>query len=191
MRIIGGLRRGHTIQSPSDSRTRPTSDKVRESIFNILGPAIEDRVVLDLFAGSGAMGLEALSRGAARAIFIDRRGPNLSVIRKNLATLRFEGIGEIVQANVYSWIEAFRPEGDEPVIVFLDPPYRDYDLATLKLRRLLRTLADRLPDGSILVAETGPELNRIVFPETEAWDIRRYGDTQVALLTISRSESPH
>src|SRR5690606_10626649 len=94
MRIISGIRRGHTIQGPGGSQdTRPTSDLVREAIFNILGPEVEGRPVVDLFAGTGALGLEALSRGATSATFVEKRGQNAALIRRNLASLRFEGLG--------------------------------------------------------------------------------------------------
>ena len=87
MRIISGQRRGHKIEGPKDRATRPTSDMVRESIFNILRDDVENRTVIDLFAGTGALGLEALSRGAARAIFVEQNRENVALIHRNLACM--------------------------------------------------------------------------------------------------------
>ena len=195
MRIIAGIRRGHNFQGPQGSSgsqsTRPTSDMVRESIFNIIGPEVEDRVVIDLFAGTGALGLEALSRGATSATFVEKRGQNVALIRKNLATLRFEGMGEVVTANAYAWVNQFEPSAEDgPMIVFLDPPYRDYEESSKKLRTLLQTLVDRLPTGSTIVAEAGRRIsNAELFPETELWDMRRYGSTQLAIRTLESADT--
>src|SRR5262249_42719754 len=90
MRIIAGERRGRKIDGPKGHGTRPRSDLVRESVFNILGGRVVGRVVVDLFAGTGALGLEALSRGAARAVFVERNRENVALIHRNLATLRYE-----------------------------------------------------------------------------------------------------
>lgn len=186
MRIIAGIRRGHTIQGPGGSqRTRPTSDMVRESIFNIVGPEVEGRPVIDLFAGTGALGLEALSRGATSATFVERKGQNASLIRRNLATLRFEGLGEVVVANAYAWVNQLdEPSDPGPVVVFIDPPYRDYEQQPGKLRAMFASLADRLPAGSTIVAEAGVEPGSHVFPDLDRWDLRRYGGTRVAIRTL-------
>ncbi|MEW4567752.1 16S rRNA (guanine(966)-N(2))-methyltransferase RsmD [Tautonia sp. JC769] len=186
MRIIAGIRRGHTIQGPGDSRgTRPTSDLVRESIFNILGPEVEDRPVIDLFAGTGALGLEALSRGAVSAVFVEKRPQNAAVIRKNLAALRFEGLADVVVGNAYAWVNQFEPTGDDgPAVVFLDPPYREYEQGEKKLRAMIQALVDRLPGGSTIVAEAGRALGPEFLPDPDAWDLRRYGDTHVAIRTL-------
>src|SRR4051812_24266285 len=90
MRIIAGERRGHKIEGPKGSTTRPTSDFVRESLFNILREVVVGRVVVDLFAGTGAIGMEALSRGASRAIFVEQNRENVRLIHQNLARLRYE-----------------------------------------------------------------------------------------------------
>src|SRR6267142_70996 len=90
MRIIAGSHRGHTIHAPRGRDTRPTSDRVRENVFNILGP-VDGAAVLDLYAGSGAMGLEALSRGAARAVFVERDGDAARTIERNLDKLKLTG----------------------------------------------------------------------------------------------------
>src|SRR3954454_23421881 len=96
MRIIAGQRRGHKFDGPKGSRTRPTSDLVRESLFNILGEVVDGLVIVDLFAGTGTLGLEALSRGASRAIFVEQNRDNVALIHRNLATLRYEDRGLVL-----------------------------------------------------------------------------------------------
>src|SRR5947209_19155566 len=123
MRIIAGQRRGHKFDGPRDQETRPTSDMVRESLFNILGEAVEGLLVVDLFAGTGALGLEALSRGAERAIFVERNRENAALIRRNIATLRYEDRAQVVVADAYRWAKSFMPVDAEPIVVFIDPPY--------------------------------------------------------------------
>lgn len=190
MRIIAGQRRGHKFDGPKAGGTRPTSDLVRESIFNILGPEVDGLTVVDLFAGTGALGLEALSRGARDAVFVESNRNNVGLIHRNLATLRYEDRGRVVQADAYRWARAFVPEG-EPLVVLIDPPYRDYEERSgRKVNQMLRDLVDRLPDGSTIAVESGRDLDEAVLPDPDAWDVRRYGGTQVAFRTIDRDGAP-
>ncbi|MGH2873993.1 MAG: RsmD family RNA methyltransferase, partial [Solirubrobacteraceae bacterium] len=96
MRVVAGTHRGHPLKAPRGGRTRPTSDRVREALFSILGDAVPDAEVLDLFAGSGALGIEALSRGAARATFVERSPAALAAIAANLAALRLHDRSQVV-----------------------------------------------------------------------------------------------
>ncbi len=191
MRIIAGQRRGHKFDGPKDHQgTRPTSDLVRESVFNILGELVEGRLVVDLFAGTGALGLEALSRGAARAIFVERNRDNVALIRRNVATLRYEDRAAVVANDAYRWARAYVPVEAEPVVVFIDPPYSDYEDQPERVVKLLDGLVEILPDGSVLVAESRRRLDDETLPEAGAWDIRRYGGTQVAIRTIGEVATP-
>ncbi len=187
MRIIAGERRGHKFDGPRDDVTRPTSDLVRESIFNILGEAVEDRVVIDLFAGTGGLGLEALSRGASRAVFIELKAENITLIRKNIATLRYEDRTSVVKTDAHRWVRAFEPEAGEPVVIFLDPPYREYENHPERVRQSLEVLLAKLPDDSMLIIESRSDLDDAVLPDLDAWDLRRYGGTQVAIRVVDRS----
>src|SRR5438874_830790 len=136
MRIIAGQRRGHKFDGPKGSSTRPTSDLVRESLFNILGTDVAGRFVIDLFAGTGALGLEALSRGAVRASFVEQNRDNVALIYRNVSTLRFEDRARVHCADAYRWIRTFVPLDDEPLVVFLDPPYREYEERPRKVSQL-------------------------------------------------------
>ena len=189
MRIIAGQRRGHKFDGPKGNTTRPTSDMVRESLFNILGPEVEDRVVIDLFAGTGALGFEALSRGATRAVFVERNRENVALIHRNLATLRFEDRARVHVADAYRWARLFEPTGDEPVVVFLDPPYLDYERQAGKVNELLARLVETLPAGSTLAVESSRLLDDTILPGLDAWDVRRHGGTRIAIRTLSSPEA--
>lgn len=184
MRIIAGLRRGHKIEGPEDRHTRPTSDMVRESVFNILADEVEGRIVFDLFAGTGALGLEALSRGAVRAVFVERDRVNAALIRRNIATLRFEDRTRVAQIDAYRFIKSYEPESSDPLLVFLDPPYPEFTNHPARFATGLETLLGRVPAGSTIVVEAPERLPEEALPEPERWDLRRYGGTVVAFRTV-------
>lgn len=185
MRIISGERRGQRFDGPKDRQTRPTSDLVRESIFNIVGGAVDGRLVLDLFAGTGALGFEALSRGAKRVIAVERNKDNVSLILRNLTTLRYDDRARVHMADAYRWAPKFDPGPDSgPVCVFIDPPYKDYDNQPEKVNRMLDELVRNLPDGSLLVVESSKFLDATILPDFDQWDLRRYGGTLVAFRVL-------
>src|SRR5437879_5660290 len=132
MRVIGGEFRSRRLKSIPGLATRPTSDRLRETLFDILGAQVEDAVFLDAYAGTGAVGIEALSRGAARAVFIERSKNAAKVLRENLASLGVEGRALVVLGTVMSSIAAHKAD-----IVFLDPPYD----REAEYRQALRVLA--------------------------------------------------
>jgi 16S rRNA (guanine966-N2)-methyltransferase len=185
MRIIAGQRRGHKIDGPrATANTRPTSDFVRESLFNILGDLVPGSLVIDLFAGTGALGLEALSRGADRAIFVERNRENVGLIHRNIGILRYEDRCQVRHADAYRWAHSFRPLDDRPIVVFLDPPYREYEAHGRKLNQMITGLVDVMPQGSAVALESGRLLDDEVLPAFESWDVRRYGNTQVAIKVL-------
>ena len=182
MRIIAGQRRGHKIDGPRASADmRPTSDFVRESLFNMVGGLMEGRVAVDLFAGTGAIGLEALSRGADSAIFVERDREAVALIHRNIATLRYQDRAHVRLADAYRWARNFQPVDDRPLAVFLDPPYREAEFRGRQLSQLLAALVEKLPAGSLIALEAGRELEDEILPDLEAWDIRRYGETRIAI----------
>jgi 16S rRNA (guanine966-N2)-methyltransferase len=145
MRIIAGTRKGHTIQAPRGHGTRPTADRVRENVFNILGP-VDDAVVLDLYAGSGALGLEALSRGAAQAVFVERDPDAAHVVERNLDKLGLRAT--VLRQDAVAVLAAEKRKYD---LVFVDPPYEMYsELEPLLDRYLPRVLSDH----AVVVVET-------------------------------------
>jgi 16S rRNA (guanine966-N2)-methyltransferase len=170
MRVIAGKYGGRTLKAPPGAATRPTSDRVREALFSILGARVVDARVLDLFAGSGALGIEALSRGAAEATFVDDAVPAVQVIRANLKALR--AWGDVRKADALKFLAG----AGEYDLVFLDPPYRD---AERLARRLSQALPAVLAPDALVVAEsdrrTPLELHLALRDE------RRYGDTLLRL----------
>jgi len=174
VRIIAGERRGHTIFAPRGRETRPTSDRVRENVFNIVAPWVEGARVLDLYAGSGAMGLEALSRGAASAVFVESDPEALRVIARNLDKLRLTG-ARVVQLDSTTALTQESGAGRKYDLVLVDPPYdmTNYD-------SLARYLPNVLADDGLLVFETAakvePALAGLAVRTT-----RKYGSTRVTV----------
>ena len=128
MRIIAGTARGRKIEAPEGRNTRPTLDRVRENLFNILQMKIRDSRVLDLFAGSGALSIEALSRGAESATLVDSDRNASRIQKKNLETLGFDGQAEVLLRDWKQAAAELAREGRRYDLVFLDPPYRMTDL---------------------------------------------------------------
>jgi 16S rRNA (guanine(966)-N(2))-methyltransferase RsmD len=123
LRIISGTARGIRIQAPDTIKTRPTLDRVKESVFDILAPYIPDTRVLDLFAGSGNLGIEALSRGAKSAVFVDESKICRNIITDNLKRTKFDSQGTILTMDVFRAIKLMKENGEKFDIVFMDPPY--------------------------------------------------------------------
>ena len=170
MRIIAGTRKGHTIQAPAGRGTRPTSDRVRENIFNILGP-VDDATVLDLYAGSGALGLEALSRGAASATFVERDPDAIRAIEHNLDKLRLRGT--VLRQDAITVLAGEKRKYD---LVFLDPPYEMYtDLEP----QLARNLPAVLAAEAIVVVETDARV--VPGLPLEQRTTRKYGSVRVTV----------
>ena len=147
MRVIAGEAKGRTLVAPKGTGTRPATDRIRETLFAILEPDLPGARVLDLFAGAGTMGLEALSRGAARVTFVERATPALEALRKNIAATGFGDRSEVLAANVISVLD--RGGRDAYDIVFADPPFADVAVleATLAHPRLAASLA---PDATVI-----------------------------------------
>ena len=172
--MIAGSRKGQKLAAPRGLDTRPTSDRVRENVFNLVGP-VDGARVLDLFAGSGALGIEALSRGATSAVFVERDPDAVRTIERNLDKLRLTG-ARIVHGDVLRAIAQEANAGAKYDLVLVDPPY---GMLTEIQPRLARHLPSLLAAGGILVVETDsrtePELPLAVRTS------RRYGQTRVTL----------
>jgi 16S rRNA (guanine966-N2)-methyltransferase len=173
MRIIAGSRKGHNIVAPHGRETRPTSDRVRENVFNILGP-VDGATVLDLYAGSGAMGLEALSRGAARAVFVESDGEAVRAIERNLDKLRLQGT--VLRRDAVGALAAEASAGRKYDLVVVDPPYDLYPDLQPQLARYLPAVLD---DDGLLVLETDARVTPDL-PLVERTS-RKYGQTRVTV----------
>jgi len=182
VRIIAGTRKGHTIYAPRGLDTRPTGDRAREAAFNLIGP-VDGATVLDLFAGSGAMGLEALSRGAARAVFVESDRDAVRAIERNLDKLRLSG-ATVLQRDAIQALAAEAASGRTYDLVLVDPPYAMFADLQLQLARYVPSV---LAEDGLLVVETDartePEL------PLELRTSRRYGAARVTLFEHPFSRS--
>ncbi len=183
MRIVGGKYRGRPLSAPPGRDTRPTADRAREAVFNILEHAswslgLDGRRVLDLFAGSGALGLEALSRGAAFALFVETDAGARGAIRDNIETLGLFGVTRIHRRDATDL--GVKPAGlGEPFdLVFVDPPY-GRGLGIRALSKLSH--GGWLADGAVIVLECGAD-ETPASPGFETLDTRQYGAAQVLFL---------
>jgi 16S rRNA (guanine966-N2)-methyltransferase len=172
VRVVAGTYGGRRLVAPPGDATRPTSDRVRESLFSVLGPSVAGARVLDLYAGSGALGIEALSRGAATAVFVDRAPAAIKAIRANLAALEIEA--EVLLMPARTALRTAARRGEAYDLVFLDPPYRhDAELG----RELSEALPAVLAPGARVVSESDRR-DRLAL-DLHLTDERRYGDTVI------------
>ena len=174
LRVSGGEARGRRLKAPKN--IRPTQGMVKQAIFNMVGPQIEGAKVLDLFAGSGALGIEALSRGAASVTFVDQQPRGLAILRQNLDALGFKDRARVVRGDVVRWLQASPDAVRSADFIFLDPPYDD-----VVLDRALKAL-DLAAENVTVLAEHSrrqavPDLARLRVDRE-----RRYGDTVVSVL---------
>jgi 16S rRNA (guanine(966)-N(2))-methyltransferase RsmD len=174
MRVIAGQWRGRPLKAPLGAATRPTSDRVREALFSILAARVPDARVLDLFAGSGALGIEALSRGAQAATFVDDAAAAIRAIEANLAALG--AAATVRRSDVLRFLTSARRGGAQYDLIFLDPPYRDAE-------RLAPALSEALPavlaPGAVAVAESDRRAPLAL--DLPLNDERRYGDTLIRI----------
>lgn len=179
MRVIAGSRRSIPLQSVPGNNTRPTTDRIKETLFNILAPDLTDCLFLDLYAGSGQIGIEALSRGARHAYFIEQDRSALDVLKQNLHKTKFEDSATVLSRDVQSGLMTI-PAGTSFDLIFMDPPYRLHEEAAILQRiydlRILkpdgqiiietdrkRDLSDQMPDGFLILREKKYKTNQHVF----------------------------
>jgi len=180
VRVIGGRLGGRTLVAPRGRATRPTPERVREAIFSILTD-VSGSIVLDLFAGSGALAIEALSRGAAQATLVDSSHAAIAAIRTNLAAVQIEA--EALRMPALSFLRNARTHGREYDLVFLDPPYRQ---ATALGRQLSEELPSVLAPGARVVVESDRRAP-LELGLPAALDERRYGDTVIHIYRLHDS----
>ncbi len=174
MRVVAGRFGGRTLLAPRGRATRPTSDRVREALFSILGDAVVEARVLDLFAGSGALGIEALSRGASEADLVDSSATAVEAIRRNLDALSAEAV--VRRQDALAFLERARRDARQYDLVFLDPPYRR---ASALGRELSAALVPILATDARVVAES--DRRAPLELDLGLLDERRYGDTLIRI----------
>jgi 16S rRNA (guanine966-N2)-methyltransferase len=176
LRIIAGTHRGRRIAAPRGAHTRPTGDRVREALFNLVGP-VDGASVLDLYAGSGALGLEALSRGARRCVFVESDGAACKVIRRNLETLGLTG-GVVLQQDVLNVLRDERGAGRRHELALLDPPYERWEALEARLAELLPPV---VAEGGLVVVETGAGTTPSL--PLDPVTTRRYGSARLTVFS--------
>lgn len=188
MRVIGGECKGRRLFPVKGLSTRPTSDKVREAVFDILQGRLPCKKALDLFAGTGAMGIEALSRGAGQASFVDSDGPAVAVIHKNLDACALTGRARVMKKDVRSALRTLARHGESFDLIFIDPPY-----ASSLSAEVLKEIdgAGVLAPGGIIVSEcsTRTPISASELKNIELVDERSYGDTVVRF--YEEKDGPH
>jgi len=186
LRIIGGKYRGRKLEYSGDRRTRPMKDRLREAIFNLLGPGVKGMHAIDLFAGTGALALEALSRGAARATLIEQHLPTARIVRANASTLGVESVVEIVTADVFVWLKRGPELGETPWLVFCSPPYDFYVERTDAMLELLTRLIEAAPNGSLFAVESDRRFDWDLLQGADLWDVRTYAPAVVGIYEKER-----
>ena len=177
LRVHGGELRGRRLKAPKG--IRPTQGLVKEAIFNSLGEVVVDAVVLDLFAGSGALGIEALSRGAATATFVERHDDAAAILRQNLEALGLIGRSRVVRSEVVRWLDVHTEVVAEADLVLLDPPYGDPAFEASMTRLDALTTA-----GTTVIAEHARRQALPALGRLEVTRARDYGDTTVTVLRV-------
>jgi 16S rRNA (guanine966-N2)-methyltransferase len=203
VRIIGGTLGGRHLEYSGDLRTRPMKDRVRESVFNLVGPAIAGTQALDLFAGTGALGLEAVSRGATSAILIERHYPTSQLIKQNAQALGIEDKCEVVFGDAFLWArkqtsavssattlnsqirnpksEIISLTSSSRWLVFCSPPYEFYVSRLTEMLELIGALWSAAPVDSLFIVEADERFDYALLPDKEGWDVRTYLPASIGL----------
>lgn len=186
MRVISGSARGTKLNSIDSISTRPTLDRVKESLFNIINSKIQDSKVLDLFAGSGAIGIEFISRGCERAFFCEKSKEAAKMIESNLKKTRFESKAQIYIEDYKKALEKFKQNNLQFDIIYIDPPYKE-DIAVKAVNKIISL--NLLAKEGIIIIETDDkkrEEKELEQLDVEVYDLRKYG--RVYLMFLNRKE---
>jgi 16S rRNA (guanine966-N2)-methyltransferase len=190
VQIIGGTFRGRRIGYHGDPITRPMKHRVREAIFNLVGTDVEGKHTIDLFAGTGALGLEALSRGAAQATFIERHIPTAKVVKENIARLAVEEQSTLLETSAFLWGKRDLPsfQSSIPWLVFISPPYSFYIERRQEMLELIVALLHHAPPESVFVIESDERFDFADLPggmmqdrHDTGWDVREYPPARVGI----------
>jgi 16S rRNA (guanine(966)-N(2))-methyltransferase RsmD len=187
IRIVAGSLRGRKLTCTVNANLRPTPQMVREALFSILGNAVPERPFFDVFAGTGVVGLEALSRGASSTTFVERDFRLIAELERHLDEFGVAAQGRIVRLDVYRWVERWQAP-DEPVTLFLSPPFRDYEHRLDELLKVVAQLQEKVQPGSVIVLQSEEAATLDERPDRANWEDRRYGRNH--LLIWVKNEPP-
>ncbi len=182
MRVISGLRKGYRLKGPKSKSIRPTEDRIKESLFNILHYVDEESLVLDLCAGTGSIGIEFLSRGAKKVYFVDRSRESIQCIKENLAHTRLDDGAEVIKGDAIKSIINFGKRGIAFDYIFTDPPYESVDLIYSIIENIYKSRI--LKEKGILIIEHGKSINLdAMICDFKLIDFRQYKDTCLSFYT--------
>jgi 16S rRNA (guanine(966)-N(2))-methyltransferase RsmD len=179
MRVISGSARGLKLKAPEGLATRPTTDRIKESLFNIIAPYLPECRFLDLFSGSGAIGIEALSRNAEKSIFVDASTDSINIIKKNVTAARLTERAEIVKSDVLAAIDMLGRRGEKFDIIFMDPPYNK-ELALRAIEKIAN--ADILADDGFIIAEQSQDEDLPIVDGMEVYRVKDYKITKMTFM---------
>ncbi|MEM7314243.1 MAG: RsmD family RNA methyltransferase [Planctomycetota bacterium] len=183
LRIIGGRLRGSRLKYSGDPRTRPMKDRVREAVFNLLGPAIKGTHGIDLFAGTGALALEAISRGSLSSTAIERHFPSAKIIQENARNLDLSDAVDVYAGDTFFWSrDISKLPTDKPWVIFCCPPYAMYEEREGDLLDLLTKLINAAPPASSCIVEADHRFDFTHLPQPDDWDVRSYSPAEVGML---------
>jgi 16S rRNA (guanine966-N2)-methyltransferase len=188
LRIIGGKWRRRKLAYHGDPVTRPMKDRVREAMFNLVGPAVVGTHALDLFAGTGALALEALSRGADRATLIERHFPTARLIQDNIEALAAGDVAQVIPGNAFLWTRRLTSAADFDAerawTIFVSPPWELFASQRQDLLEMIARFVSLAPPGSTIVVESDETFDAAVLPEADQWDVRTYPPAVISLRRI-------
>ncbi len=186
MRVISGTARGTKLNSIEELSTRPTLDRVKESLFNIIQSRIKDSIILDLFSGSGAIGIEFLSRGCKTAYLCDNSNKAINMIRQNLERTRLQDNAIVINKDYKKCLQDIANKNTAFDIIFIDPPYKD-DIAVNSVKIIL-SLNLLKKDGIIIIEtdERDREIDNLKKLDIQVYDIRKYGRANLIFLSYER-----
>lgn len=184
MRVIAGKFKGRKLTGIKGRKIRPTSDRIREALFSILSQKVENALVLDLFAGTGALGIEALSRGAEKSFFVDKSKQSIEIIKKNIELLNIKEEAEVFLYDACTIMNSKRISDQKFSLIFMDPPYNKNFIHTIFENLDLLSIME---ENAILIAEHSIRENGLEkVPELDLYDKRSYGDTAISFFRKSR-----
>ena len=186
LRIVGGRFRGRQISYSGDLVTRPMKDNIREAVFNLVGGYIKGKAAFDLFAGTGAMGLEAISRGASQAVLVERHFPTIRIIHENVQSLGDDLNVKVESGDSFFWCRQFLASPDtwptEPWFVMCCPPYDFYVDRWEELGSVIDGLVAAAPAQSVFLVESDTRFDTDQLPDAASWEVRHYTPARVAVL---------
>jgi 16S rRNA (guanine(966)-N(2))-methyltransferase RsmD len=189
IRIVAGALRGRKISCTVTPELRPTPQMVREAFFSILGNAIPDRPFIDIFAGTGVVGMEALSRGAKSALLVERDPQFAKAIETHLRAFDLTRQAKLYRTDAYRWVAAWNAPA-EPVNVFLSPPFVDLSQKTDDLLNAVRTLQSKVAEDSLIVVQTERDSPLDKAEELRSWELRQYGRNELRIWQRELSAAP-